>query len=232
MSRYRRRCVVTNAIVMAPDARFDTGLLTHHAGNSCMQILAVAPPISSGSIVNDETALVRAAQENPAAFAPLYERYLGRVYAYLRARTRSIEDADDLTQHVFLQALQALPQYRAQKAPFAAWLFRIARNAATDYHRRHRSTVTWDLVPEALQPVDDQDMEAGIFQQEALTRLGTLFAALDAHKRELLVLRFTLRLTAAESAMVVGKSEAAVKKQLTRAMRTLEEQYRAADTIS
>ena len=119
-----------------------------------------ALPLHSGeepAVHGTEAALVRAAQDDPAAFGALYDRYLDRVYSYARARTANEEDAADLAHQVFQRALEALPRYRAQSAPFAAWLFRIARNAAIDRHRRRRATVSWDFVPEALQPVADQD---------------------------------------------------------------------------
>lgn len=173
----------------------------------------------------DDAPLVRAAQEDRAAFAALYDRYVDRIYAYLRARTGTAEDAADLTQQVFLQALEALPRYRSGPAPFAAWLFRIARNSAITFRRRHPQTVAWDLVPEALQPVAGDDLAVGLVQRERLGRLRTLFGALDAPTRELLVLRFTARLTVAEIAAVIGVSEGATKMRLIRALRTLKEQY-------
>lgn len=77
-------------------------------------------------------------QAQPAAFAMLYHRYFERIHAYLRSRTGDAEDAADLTQQVFLQALDALPRYRHGRVPFAAWLFRIAHNVAIDHHRRRR----------------------------------------------------------------------------------------------
>jgi RNA polymerase sigma-70 factor (ECF subfamily) len=67
-----------------------------------------------------EAATIRAAQADRRAFAPLYLQHRDRVYASLRTRTTSLEDAADLTQHVFLQALDALPRYRPRGAPFAA----------------------------------------------------------------------------------------------------------------
>ena len=178
-----------------------------------------------GEVQSAEAALVRAAQEDLTAFAPLYERYRDRIYAYLRTRTRSAEDAADLTQQVFLQALDALPRYRPQRVPFAAWLVRIARNAAANYHRRHRHTMAWDLVPEALQPVVEDDMEAQVLQREAIARLHAVLSTCNVGTREVLALHFAARLTVAETAAAVGKSEAAVKKQLTRTIRTLKEQY-------
>ena len=181
---------------------------------------------SGETSAQDETALVRAAQADPTAFIALYHRYLDRIYAYLRARVASDEDAADLTQQVFLQALDALPRYRGRRGDsFAAWLFRIARNAAIDFHRRRRVTVAWDLLPEALQPIVTRDLDAHILRREAVARLRALFAALDAETRELLVLRFTGGLSIAEIAAVVGKSEAATQKKLFRTIQALKERY-------
>jgi len=170
---------------------------------------------------------VRAAQRDPVAFDALYERYIDRVYAYLRARSATPEDAADLTQQVFTHALAALPRYRA--GSFAAWLFRIARNAAVDAHRRRRATVSWDLVPEALHPVAEDDAEARLLAREARLRVRRLVAGLPPDKREQLALRYAARLSTAEIAAVLGKSEAATRQQLSRVLRALQEQYHDPD---
>lgn len=181
------------------------------------------------SVGNDEAQLVQAARQDPTAFEMLYQRYLLRVYRYLRLRTITEEDAADLTQQVFLQALDALPDYRERGLPFSAWLFRIARNVATDAYRRRRSTVTWDFVPEALHPTGGQDPEAALVQRETFNQLRKLLAGLTPDKRELLALRFAAGLTSREIASTIGKSEAAVKKQLSRLLGLLKEQYREYD---
>jgi RNA polymerase sigma-70 factor (ECF subfamily) len=171
-----------------------------------------------------DTALVRAAQADPAAFAPLYRRYRDRIYAYLRTRTRNAEDAADLTQQVFVRALAALPRLRVDQETIAAWLVRIAHNLVATYHQRYRSTVTWDLVPEALHPRAD-DLEDQVERREALGWLRNALRTCSPGAREVLALHFAARLTVAETAAVVGRSEAAVKKQLTRTIHALKEQY-------
>lgn len=190
-----------------------------------MQHISAAHRAGADSVVSDETALVQAAQADRAAFGPLYECYVDRIYAYLRARTGNAEDAADLTQQVFLQALDALPRYRSGSAPFAAWLFRIARNSAINFHRRHPNTITWDLVPEALQPIVEDDLVGRVVRQERFVRLRALFGALDPAARELLLLRFTAQLTIAEIAAVLGTSDGATKMRLRRALRALKEKY-------
>ncbi|HLJ80281.1 MAG TPA: sigma factor, partial [Ktedonobacterales bacterium] len=100
---------------------------------------------------DDEAALIQAAQRDLAAFGPLYARYVDRIYTYLCTRMGSVrsDDAADLTQQVFLRALDALPRYQPRDGvSVAAWLFRIARNAATDWQRRLRPTLSWEAVPE------------------------------------------------------------------------------------
>lgn len=172
-----------------------------------------------------EATLVRAAQADPAAFAPLYQRYRDRVYAYFRTRSGNDEDAADLTQQVFVQAIDALPRYRMRGAPFAAWLFRIARNVAANHHRRRRQTVDWDLLPEALHPSTDDDPAVQVVRRESAAWMRTVLEGCDPTTREMLALHFAAGLTVAETAAVVGKSEAAVKKHLTRTVCALKEQY-------
>jgi RNA polymerase sigma-70 factor (ECF subfamily) len=181
------------------------------------QHLTDDPTLSDG-------ALVRAAQEDPTAFAPVYRRYRDRIYAYLRTRTRSAEDAADLTQQVFVQALDALPRLRIEQVTIAAWLVRIAHNLVATYHQRYRSTVAWDLLPEALHPLTD-DLEDQVTRSEALGWLQRALCTCSSSTREVLALHYAAHLTVAETAAVVGRSEAAVKKQLTRTLHALKEQY-------
>lgn len=178
---------------------------------------------------DDDVALVRAAQQDRAAFAPLYDRYRHRVYAYLYTRLPHAEDAADLTQQVFVQALVALPRYRLDGPPFAGWLFRIARNAVVDHQRRQRrGTVTLEQVPEEVHPRADQDVEAQVVQQEAVAHLHATLGTLDPATRDLLLLRFMGQLTAVEIGAAIGTSPAAASKRLQRALQTLKEQYHEA----
>lgn len=182
----------------------------------------------SDDTAHDETALIRAAQRDLAAFGPLYVRYLDRIYTYLRTRTGSAraEDAADLTQQVFLRALDALPRYRVRNGnSVAAWLFRIARNAATDWQRREGRTVPWEAVPEEQHPPAPETADGEVVHQDEIAQVHRLLATLDDGTREALVLRFSAQLTLAEIGAVLGTSEDAARKRISRALRTLKERY-------
>lgn len=173
----------------------------------------------------DEPALIQGACANPAAFGPLYERYRDRIYWYLRTRTSSAEDAADLVQQVFLQAMDRLPQYNPKKGPFIGWLFGIARHASSNYHRGRRTTISWDLLPEVLREAPQDDLDSHVLHEESLAQLVAVFHTLDRSRRELLVLRFVAGLSMAEIGAVIGKSEGATKKQMSRTLQALKEQY-------
>src|SRR5262249_32548584 len=115
-----------------------------------MTSIPLSAAADSSRAVSDESALIAAAQRDPTAFDALYQLYVTRVYRYLRAHTSSDDDAADLTQQVFLRALDALPTYRSRGAPFGAWLFRIAHHAVVDTHRQRRVTIAWDALSERL----------------------------------------------------------------------------------
>jgi RNA polymerase sigma factor (sigma-70 family) len=149
-----------------------------------------------------DDALVAAAVETPEAFGLLYGRYAARVFRYVLSRTGSRDEAADLTQLTFARAFKALPRFRPGRTPFVAWLFRIARNAVTDAHRRRRATVSFDGLPEALVAADGLSPEAllrsasagdsGASWARSIREAGTSRAALGslsaarsrAHRRE------------------------------------------------
>lgn len=176
----------------------------------------------------EEAHLVEAAQRDPTAFDALYQRYFDRTYRYVRMRVHSQEDAADLTQQVFLQALDSLPRYRAGVAPFAAWFFAIARHVLADRAIRARRRPAPLALEDASDLVSDLEIEASVLQRESLERVSLLLATLDPAARELLALRFAGGLSAPEIAAVTGKRPAAIRKQLSRLLQTLKEQYHAA----
>jgi RNA polymerase sigma-70 factor, ECF subfamily len=93
----------------------------------------------------EEEDWVRRAQAGEReAFAPLVERYWGRLFRWLRGMLRHVpghaQAAEDLAQEVLLKAWAALPALRSP-AQFDGWLFRIARNCLTDRQRMEKPSL-------------------------------------------------------------------------------------------
>jgi RNA polymerase sigma-70 factor (ECF subfamily) len=171
--------------------------------------------------------LVRAAQLDPDAFWLLYERHRPAVYRYLRARTTQDEDAADLTATTFERAFAGIGRYKPHEAVrFRAWLFRIARNAAVDAARRRKPAITLDAMAElAATAATSADPERAVLDSERIREVRRLVASLPDPQREAIALRYAGDLTAREISDVLGKSEAATQKILTRALARLKEAY-------
>lgn len=187
--------------------------------------ISLASDQSNADTQANEQAMVEAAVHDRAAFAVLYQQYFARVYRYLRMRLHSEEDAADLTQQVFLKALDALPRYHSRSVPFAAWLFTIARHTLADRFRRRPATLPLEAAGDVLA---DHEMEAALLQRESFEQLSALLNSLNPDARDLLALRFAAGLTTPEIAAILGKRPEAVRKSLSRLLHTLKEQYHAA----
>ncbi|MBM3133252.1 MAG: sigma-70 family RNA polymerase sigma factor [Chloroflexi bacterium] len=160
--------------------------------------------------MQDEKNLIERAQKrDPEAFAQIYEAYFDRIYRYVAIRVGTQTEAEDLTQQVFLNALESIPSYRWKGAPFAAWLFRIAHNQVIDHYRRFsRVQMTALEMPVATHDPDPVDM---IEQEMDIERIRGAIGALTDLQQEVISLRFVGELSTAETAKIMGKNEGAVK---------------------
>jgi RNA polymerase sigma-70 factor (ECF subfamily) len=159
-----------------------------------------------------------AANGDVAALGHLYDQLLTPIYRYVALRVRRREDVEDLTQLVFERIVTGLPRYRPGRSPFAAWVFRIARNAVIDHVRRERPT-------EQLDPVHDlphgEEVEAISLRGEQIRELRRAIAILTPDQQEAIVLRFVAGLSAEEAARVMGRRAGTVRGLTFRAIGSL-----------
>jgi RNA polymerase sigma-70 factor, ECF subfamily len=165
---------------------------------------------------SDERLLIEAAQNDPSRFAELYEQNFHRVYAYVARRVRDRAEIQDLTAHVFQQALANLGKFKWRGSPFAAWLYRIASNAIADRAKQKmREAVDSSEQPAEVSTATDL---------EEVERRARLFSAVDKlpeDQRRVIVLRFADEKSIREIAAELGRSEGAVKQLQFRALEHL-----------
>jgi len=90
----------------------------------------------------DELALIEAAQKNPREFRHLYDKYYKPIFLFVFRRTDDESLTADITQQVFLKALQHIGSFRYKGVPFSAWLYRIASNEVVQHFRDNKKTRT------------------------------------------------------------------------------------------
>src|SRR4051794_8001961 len=176
---------------------------------------------------SDARLTVAASQGDDEAFAVLYLRYAPRIEAYLHGLVGDAHLAQDLTHEVFLSALVRL---RPARPPIALgpWLYRIARNASIDAHRRAK------LVRQVPLPASEEESAAltGLHEPQAqaelrqwLDDLRDLLGGLSENHRSVLVLREFEGLSNGEIAERLGVSRPAVEGLLFRARAKMRSEY-------
>jgi RNA polymerase sigma-70 factor (ECF subfamily) len=171
----------------------------------------------------DEVLAVRARTDREA-FGILYERHVRRIYNYVYYRTGSVADAEDLTARTFFQALSNLHRYQVQGVPFSAWLFRIAHNLVANWHRdtgRHHATSTDGIVEVAANGDGPHDSAESAEERRELHKV---IRRLPPDRQQLLILKYVEQMSTEEIALVMGKTEGAVKALLHRTIERLRDE--------
>lgn len=168
---------------------------------------------------HDERDLIEAAQQDPSRFAEVYELHFERVYAYIVRRVPERSVAEELTSHVFHQALANLNKFKWRGAPFAAWLFRIAANSIADRAQRLRRE---SGNASSVQLLDaDASQEPDLEKIEILARVYQLIDELPWDQRHVIRLRFAEEKSIRDIAEQLSRSEGAIKQLQFRALQTL-----------
>ncbi len=158
---------------------------------------------------NDETTCIDA----------LYRQYYPSVLAFLCFLVGAPEVAEDLASIVFEKAITHLVDVHTPEA-VGAWLFRIARNCATDYFRRCKPTVSLEQLVLEEHP-QTAALEESIIANEEKSYLLTHLKQLSEREREVIGLKFVAGLTNREIAGVLQIPEGTVGSLLHRTLRRL-----------
>ena len=160
--------------------------------------------------MQQEKELVRRAQQrDPEAFRQLYEENFNKIYRYLTLKVGNRTEAEDLTQQVFLKALESISSYKWRGMPFSSWLFRIAHNQAVDYFRKGSKEKS--VLLDEARTVVGADPALLTEQRVTVEQLNLACKRLTEAQQEVISLRFAGGLSIAEVAEVMGKNQGAIK---------------------
>jgi len=147
-------------------------------------------------------AVARAQEGDRSALQFLYIRYAKEVHRYVNSIVGDHHEAEDITQGVFLKLMRVIGSYSPREVPFAAWLRRVARNAALENLRSKRPVPVHEIHPG--QPSREE------LRTERLRDLKQALERLPYDQREVLILRHLAGLSPPEIAHVLEKTEAAI----------------------
>jgi RNA polymerase sigma-70 factor (ECF subfamily) len=150
-----------------------------------------------------------------------FRRHYDRIYRYLRRRTHSDDEAEELAQIVFVEAAARLEHFKPGATPVLAWLYTVAQRRLVDHARavarRHETIARLDAA--RLAPVEELAYGADVARA-----LRSALGRLPEQQRQVAVLKLLEGRTFAEIAARVGATEAACKMRFARALEALRDE--------
>jgi len=177
---------------------------------------AASSVVEEGSNTNaddpeQQALLEKARRADTVALGEIYDQYADKIYAYIYHRVGQAELAEDLTAQVFMRMLEAVRTGHGWQTSFSGWLYRIAHNIVIDHYRRKGRATFVDIDDAAPMQAPSGDPVASTESQFERQRLRQALAELTDEQSQVISLRFLEDLSIAEVAVVMQKTEGAVK---------------------
>jgi RNA polymerase sigma-70 factor (ECF subfamily) len=178
----------------------------------------------------DGELVLKAQQGDVHAFDELVERYHGKIYGLTYNMTSNREDAEDLTQEVFVKAFQALPRFKG-KSSFYTWLYRIAVNKTINYRkkRNRKRALSLDQFDQEIKSDEvyhDLTSKGSPLRNVSLTELqkkmNEALQTLSEKHRTVVILHDMQGIPHEEIAKMVGASVGTIRSRLFYARRQMQ----------
>jgi len=174
-------------------------------------------------MLDKEDQFIEAAKAGDAqSFRALYDHYIDPIFRFVYLKTNNREEAEDITHEVFLSSWQSLPSYVSRGLPFSSWLYRIARNKVIDHYRTRKVTLNLESVDENLMRLVGSSEES-VNRTLDIERVKRSLGRLSPDQKDVTIMRFIEDMSHAEIAIVLGKSEGAVRLIQHRAVEALKD---------
>ena len=189
-----------------------------------LEVRPPPPAEASGcpAVAEEDTLVAQAKANDPSALSAIYELYFDRIYRYVAVRLSDKDEAEDITQEVFIKVLGAIKNYHRRSVPFSSWLYSIAKHQVID-HVRHKSRHPASSLENApvTSPFSGDNPEAAAEISYDMENLRLALIQLTPAQREVIILRFTSDLPMAKVARIMGKRVCTVKSLQHRAIMNL-----------
>ncbi len=199
--------------------------------------------ITHTAVITDEELVIRCKKElphNTHSYELLVQRHMNRVYSIVFRVVCSKEEAEDITQEVFVKVFHNIKKFE-QQASFSSWLYRIATNSALDslekIKRQQKNTLVplstsrgrenkeEEIDPLTLHPSQETGPEERALQRELRECISRVLRQLDHQHSRLLLMRDFEDLSYDEIAAVLKLGLSAVKMRIHRARLAFQELF-------
>ncbi len=167
----------------------------------------------------DEDLLARCRAGDEAAWQALVSRYTRRVFNLAYRFVGRVDEAEDLTQDIFVKVYQSLSRYRSEEGAFGTWLTTVARNQSIDNYRRRREERRRRVDDEAILDIVPSTQEGphkSLEREERVRLVHQGLRALPPDLRQPIVLCDLQGLAYEEAANILAIPLGTVKSRINR----------------
>lgn len=161
---------------------------------------------------------------NEVGFEAMYREYFPKIYNYVFYRVLSREIAEDIVSDIFMKVARNACSYDAKKAAVQTWLFRIAKNALTDYYRARKVNSSLDDVGEGALSVSFEEQLEKI-TDEKRRLVYRILSELSERERLIVYYKFFEDKNNRQIAMLLEMNESTVGTVLSRTLKRLGRNY-------
>jgi RNA polymerase sigma-70 factor (ECF subfamily) len=174
--------------------------------------------------ITDENAVFLACKGDAEACCLLFGKNVTKIYNYIYYRIGSAPDAEDITSRVFYRAFGHINNYVDKGVPFSAWLYRIAHNLIANWHRDNQRRKEVPLEDHLDLTVRSDHPELWLEKTQEMELLLKGIRRISADRQQLILLKYLENLSNAEIAVIMGRTEGAIKSLYHRALIALKEE--------
>jgi RNA polymerase sigma-70 factor, ECF subfamily len=176
-----------------------------------------------GSRVEPDTILVeRCLTGDQAAWSELVRTHTRRIYNLCYRFTGRTQEAEDLTQDVFLRVYRTLGSFQGSQGSFTTWLTSLTRNLLIDHYRKHKKerldvSVDDENTADVVEPnVTFTRPDVVLIELESSQAIQVAIEKLSPDLREAVILRDMQEMEYREISTVLGVPEGTVKSRINR----------------
>ena len=181
--------------------------------------------ISSKDQTHLRELIIQAKNGDSSAFEEVYKTYYTPLYRYIYSRVKNTDEAEDLTQTVFIKVWNALPNWNESHTSPLSFFFTVAKNSMIDFFRKasNREIVSDELILKHVDLNTESDKDSNANELKEV--LEKLIIQLSEEQQEIITLYYTNDFTYKEIASITGKREDAIRQIHSRAIKKLRTLY-------
>ncbi|WP_413379896.1 RNA polymerase sigma factor [Alkalihalobacillus sp. 1P02AB] len=150
----------------------------------------------------------------------IYHQYFKEVYHFIVSFTNNHDEAEDLTQEVFIRLFKSISKFKGE-SEFKTFIFSIARHVAVDHYRKMKRKVILGELFLKFVPSTFRTTEEIVEQKESMSKVYSLLDDLRPNYRMIVILRGINEFSIKETADILKCSETNVKVSYHRALKLL-----------